>query len=146
MSLALHSTRVHFMMHLPSGTTGYLYILHQHVNVVLKGGFPSIRHRDLTANLLTEVCSDVYIEPDLQPITGEVLTGATSNAQDGARLDIAANSFWGGQFERTYFNVRIFNPHAPSHRQSSLPACYHNQESLKKRAYEQRVREVERTS
>ena len=40
-------------------------------------GFPSIRHneiRDLTANLLTEVCNDVCIEPDLQPLSGEVLT------------------------------------------------------------------------
>ena len=114
-----------------------------------KGGFPSIRHneiRDLTANLLTEVCSDVCIEPDLQPIIGEVLIGATSNAQDGARLDIAANGFWGGRFERTYFDVRVFNPHAPSHRQSSLPACYRKQESLKKRVYEQRVREVEHPS
>ena len=114
-----------------------------------KGGFPSIRHneiRDLTANLLTEVCSDVCIEPDLQPITGEVLIGATSNAQDGARLDITANGFWGGRFERTYFDVQVFNPHAPSHRQSSLPACYRKQESLKKRAYEQRVREVEHSS
>ena len=74
---------------------------------------------------------DLYtrgIEPDLQPITGEVLTGATSNAQNGARLDIAANGFWGGQFERTYFDVRVFNPHAPSHRQSGLPACYRKQE------------------
>ena len=114
-----------------------------------KGGFPSIRHNeiwDLTANLLTEVCSDVCIEPDLQPITGEVLIGATSNAQDGARLDIAANGFWGGRFERTYFDVRLFIPHAPSHRQSSLHACYRKQESLKKRAYEQRVREVEHSS
>ncbi len=34
-----------------------------------KGGFPSIRHRDLTANLLTEICSDVRIEPDMQPLT-----------------------------------------------------------------------------
>ena len=63
-----------------------------------KGGFPSIRHneiRDLTANLLTEICHNVCIEPDLQPITGEVLTctGATSNTQDGARLDIPANGF-----------------------------------------------------
>ena len=111
-------------MHMPSGTTGYLYILHQHVDVVPsslhvehalscpKGGFRSIRHndiRDLTANLLTKVCSDVCIEPDLQPITGEVLTGATSNAQDGARLNIAANGFRGGRFERTYFDGRIFN-------------------------------------
>ena len=44
--------------------------------------------RDFTANLLTEVCSDVCIEPELQPITGEALTGATSNIQDGAHLDI----------------------------------------------------------
>ena len=114
-----------------------------------KGGFLSIRHneiRDLTANLLTEVCNDVCIKPDLQPITGELLTGATSNAQDGARLDIAANGFWGGRFERTYLDVRVFNPHAPSHRQSSLPACYRKQESLKKCAYEQRIREVEHSS
>ena len=114
-----------------------------------KGGFPSLRHneiRNLTANLLTEVCSDVCIEPDLQPITGEVLTYATSNAQDGARLDIAANGFWGGRFKITYFDVRVFNLHTPSHRQSSLSACYRKQESLKKRAYEQRVKEVEHSS
>ena len=59
--------------------------------------------RDLTANLLTEVCNDVCIEPDLQPITGEVLAGASSNAQGGARLDIAANGFSGGRFEHTFF-------------------------------------------
>ena len=41
-----------------------------------KGGFPIIRHnevRDFTANLLSEVCHDVCVEPTLQPITGEVL-------------------------------------------------------------------------
>ena len=65
-----------------------------------KGGFPSVRHneiRDLTANLLTEVCNDVYIEPDLQPIDGVVLPGSSSNTQDGARLDIAANGILGGR-------------------------------------------------
>ena len=77
---------------------------------------------------------------------GESLTGASSNAQDGARLDIAANGFWGGRFERTYFDVQVFNPHAPSHRQSSLSSCYRRQESLKKRVYEQKVREVEHAS
>lgn len=37
-----------------------------------KGGFPSIRHnkiRDITATLLTEVCYDVCMEPDLQPVS-----------------------------------------------------------------------------
>ena len=111
-----------------------------------KGGFPSIRHneiRDLTATLLTEICNDVCIEPDLQPIDGEVLTGSSSNTQDGARLDIAANGFWGGRFERTFFDVRVFNPHAPSNRH---PNCYRKHEMEKKRQYEQRVREIEHAS
>ncbi len=44
----------------------------EHALSCAKGGFPTIRHneiRDLTADLLTEVCNDVRIEPDLQPIT-----------------------------------------------------------------------------
>ncbi len=59
-----------------------------------KGGFPTIRHneiRDITANLLTEVCNDVNIEPHLQPITGERFSSRSANTQDGARLDIGAN-------------------------------------------------------
>lgn len=113
-----------------------------------KGGFPTIRHnevRDLTANLMTEVCHDVCVEPTLQPITGEVLSNATAISDDGARLDIAANGFWGGRSERAFFDVRVFNPHAPSNRQP-LPTCYRKHENQKKRAYEQRVREVERGS
>ena len=56
----------------------------------------------VTADFLTQVCSDVCIEPELQPMTGEILSNATSNAQDGARLDVAAYGFWGGSFERTF--------------------------------------------
>ncbi len=63
--------------------------------------------------------------------------------QDGARRDIAANDFWGGHYERTFFDVRVFNPHAGSNRQTSLAACYRKHEAIKMRAYEQRVREVE---
>ena len=39
------------------------------------GGLPTIRHneiRDLTTNLITEVCSCVGIEPMLQPLSGEL--------------------------------------------------------------------------
>ena len=45
-----------------------------------KGKFPTIWHnevRDLTANLMSEVCNNVSIEPTRQPITGEVLSGAS---------------------------------------------------------------------
>ena len=85
-----------------------------------KGGFPTIRHnevRDLTAYLMTEVCHGVCVEPTLQPITGEVLSNATAISDDDARLDIAANGFWGGCSERAFFDVGVFNPHAPSNRQ-----------------------------
>ena len=81
------------------------------------GGFPTIRHnevRDLTANLWTKVCHDVRVEPSLQPITGEVLSNTTAVSEDGARLDIAASGFWGGRSERAFFDVRVFNPYAPS--------------------------------
>ena len=67
-------------------------------------------------------------------------------SNDGARLDIAANGFWGGRYERTYVDVRIFNPHAPSHRQTNIATCYRKQEEIKKRAYEQRAREVEHST
>ncbi len=114
-----------------------------------KGGFPIIRHneiRDLTANLLTEVCHEVSIEPDLQPVTGETFQGASAITQDGARLDVAMSGFWGGRHERTFCDVRVFNPHARSNRNTNLTACYRKHERLKKNAYEQRVREVEHAS
>ena len=114
-----------------------------------KGGFPSIRHneiRDLTASLMTEVCNDVQLEPDLHPLTEEQLTYTTANVEDGARLDTATNGFWGGRYERTFTDVRIFNPHTPSNRNSDLATCYQKHERSKKRAYEQRVREVEHAS
>ena len=121
----------------------------EHALSCARGGFPTIRHngiRDLTANLLTEVCNDVCIEPDLQAVTTEHLTGATANSQDGARLDISANGVWGGRLEKTYFDVRVFNPHAPSNKNMVPSACYRKHEREKKRAYEQRVRKVEHSS
>ena len=38
----------------------------------------------------------------------------TANTDPGARLDIAACGVWGGRFERTFFDVRVFNPKARS--------------------------------
>ena len=92
------------------------------------------------------MCHDVCTEPGLQPISNEILTGATANTQDGARLDIAVNGFWGGTYERTFLDVRVFNPHAPSNRRIPLSSCYRKHEQTKKRMYEQRCREVEHAS
>ncbi|XP_064404503.1 uncharacterized protein LOC135349822, partial [Halichondria panicea] len=121
----------------------------EHALSCAKGGYPSIRHneiRDFTANLMSEVCHNVAIEPHLQPITGEILSGASANTQDGARLDVAADGFWGSRFERAFFNVRVFNPYAPSNRQPQLSTTYHKHENIKKRAYDQRIRDVENST
>ena len=88
--------------------------------------------RDITAQLLTEVCSEVCIEPKLQPLTGENLKQASAIRDDHARLDISANRFWGGNTERTMFDVRVFNPFAPSNRQASLTTTYTKHEKEKK--------------
>ena len=61
-----------------------------------RGGFVTQRHnelRDLEADLLTMVFSDVEIEPVLQDISGEQL-GRGSNRAPDARLDIHARGFW----------------------------------------------------
>ena len=66
--------------------------------------------RDLTANLMSEVCHDMCVEPHLKPITGENLNSASAITDDGARLDIATNGFWGGRREQAFFDVRVLNP------------------------------------
>ena len=121
----------------------------QHVLSCPKGGYPSIRHneiRDLTANLLTETCHGVAIEPTLQSVSSEQLNGATTNSQVGARLVIVANGFWGDTFERAFFDVRVFNPFAPSNRLPRISSVYCKHENLKKRHYEQRIREIEHST
>ena len=56
------------------------------------------------------------------------------------------NGFWGGRSECAFVNVRVFNPFAPSNTTSSLSTCYKKHENIKKRAYGQRIREVEHAS
>ena len=96
--------------------------------------------------LLTEVCNDVRVEPVLQTLTGELFTGRSTNTTDGARLDIAANGFWGGRSEKCFFDVRVFNPHAPSNSQIPLERCFKKHEMEKRRNYSQRIQDVEHAS
>ena len=108
------------------------------------GGFPTIRHneiRDITATLLTEVCSNVATEPHMQPLSGETFRLASTNTDDGARLDIRARGFWRSQ-QDAFFDVRVFHANAPSNCSRSLNAAYKKHEDEKKRAYSQRVLEV----
>ena len=58
-----------------------------------RGGFPSIQHneiRDFAANLMSEVCYGVGIEPSLQAVTEEQLKHKYANREDGSCLNIVA--------------------------------------------------------
>ena len=77
------------------------------------GEYPTLRHneiRDMTAQLLTEVCPNVATEPHLQPLTGESFRLASTNINDGAR------SFWTDTFfdvKRTYGQRILEIEHGP---------------------------------
>ncbi len=92
---------------------------------------------------MTEVCHDVCVEPSLQHLSGEALSYATATTEDEARLDIRAKGFWGNRHQRAFFDVRVFNPNAPTYRSLQLATVYHRHEREKQRMYEQRVHEVE---
>ena len=121
----------------------------EHVLSCSRGGFPSIWHnkiRDITTELLTEVCYGVGVKPGLQPVTVETFLYRSANREDGARLDVVAEIFWGRDRQRAFFDVRVFNPFAPSYRNTSLSQCYRKNELEKRRAYDERIREVEHGS
>ena len=90
------------------------------------GGFLSVRHdevRDITADLLTEVCHGVGIEPHLQPVTEEQFTHRTANREEGARMDIVTENFWSRDRQRSFFDVRVFNPLSQAYHNTSLAQC-----------------------
>ena len=70
-----------------------------HAMVCRHGGLIIQRHneiRDLEAEMLRMVCTDVETEPVLQEITGEELNRGANKVPD-ARLDIHARWFWDRQ-------------------------------------------------
>ena len=110
------------------------------------GAFPIIRHndvRDLTARLMSEVCHDVQLEPHLQPLSGELLCYKSAKHEDDARVNIRAAGFWGCRHHRSFFDVRVFNTFAESNQSPCLAATFRRREGDKRRAYEERIREVE---
>ena len=68
--------------------------------------------RDLTARLLDRVAHDVTIDSSLQPLTGEQVRYHTAVRQDQGRLDVVASGLYGGWYERSYLDFRVFNPNA----------------------------------
>ena len=113
----------------------------QHALSCKKGGFGSLQHnfvRNITSSVLSEVCKDVRVKPQLQPETFAPST-ATGNK---VRLDVCARGFWqAGQM--TFFDVRVFNPNARRYAKQELSKTYQLNEKEKKRLYNERIMQVE---
>ena len=89
-------------------------------------GFITQRHyelRDLEAEFLSMVCSNVEIKPVLQDISGEHLNRGSKKAQD-ARLDIHARGFW-ERHRSAFFDVRVCHPNTVLYRDLEPQQIYH---------------------
>ena len=109
-----------------------------------KGEFISIRHnefRDLTADLLPEVCKDVQVEPVLTPVTGELLPTGTITENE-ARTDISARDFW-VRGSKAFLDVRVYNLIAKRYSTQPLSAAHKRNENEKKKSCNQRVQQID---
>ena len=116
-----------------------------HAMTCKTGGFICSRHdevRDLTAQMLREVCQDVRVEPPLIQTNGRTFEHRSANTAEDARVDVSARGFW-TRGQRAFMDVRIFNPMAQSNRDQDLLAAHRRNEQDKKREYDERIREVE---
>ncbi len=112
------------------------------------GGYIIFRHnivRDTIAEILKETCKDVKTEPELIPIDSDLNTASTENNADKARLDISCVGLW-SPLERTFMDVRIFHPNAPSYHKRPLTSLYKEHERIKKAAYNTRVIQKEKST
>ena len=110
-----------------------------------RGGFVIIRHnevRDLTAELLSEVCKDVSIEPTLTPLSGESFRSTNASMENDSRCDVAARGFW-VRGNKAFLDVRVFNPMAKSYSKQALSTTYNSLEKAKKDKYNERILNVE---
>ena len=93
------------------------------LRIVLKVVLPSlgIMRSEI---FLHHSCTEVKVEPPLQTITSETLSEYWWG--NNARLDIVL----GSQYERTFFDVWVFNPYAPFNQSNNSMAPYKRHETL----------------
>ena len=87
------------------------------------------------------VTKDLRIEPLLTPMESPNFQQKGNNA-DKARPNISARGVWSA-FERTFFDVRIFNAKSLSYQLKTLPQLYTLPEKEKKNQYMNRVLQLE---
>ena len=112
----------------------------------MHGGYVVKRHnrlRDLEAELMREVCLDVKTEPRLLPLANDNIVNG--NVTEQARLDVSGIGVW-SPMEKSFLDVRVIHPNSRSYMNKSINQLYRENEMEKKRAYNERVIQVEKGS
>ena len=107
-----------------------------------RGGFINVRHnniRTFEAHLLKEACSDVQIEPPLQPVNGTKFH-RSAIVNDEARLDIR-RGFW-KEGQSAYFDIRTTNADNTSQSSKIIKSVLKIHEQEKKRQYNAKIMEI----
>ena len=82
-----------------------------------KGAFPIIRNnriRDQLADLLTEVCPCVLVEPVLRSLSGEQFQLRSTNVEDNARINVSAQEFYDRRRMTAFLMSRCSMPMLPA--------------------------------
>ena len=106
-----------------------------------KGGFVAQRHdgvRNLLTSLIGKVCTNVEVEPQLQPLDNERFNLRCTVTSPGARLDLKAGGFW-SRGVSAFFDVRVTHVNSKSNQGKATSTIFKEQEKEKKRKYQQRV-------
>ena len=110
-----------------------------------KGGFVAQRHdgiRNVLTSLISKVCTNVQVEPRLQPLDNERFHLASAVTGSEARLDIKAGGFW-SKGVTAFFDVRVTHVNSKCHQSKPTSTVFKEQEDEKKRKYQQRVLDIE---
>ena len=81
-------------------------------------------------------------KPKLTPLTGEELDSRTENTTNEARLEIRTRGVWEKE-QQIFLDLRTFDAHARRYLNKSLQQCHVMIEQEKKRAYNDRVLQIE---
>ena len=74
----------------------------------------------------------------LQSLTEEPLKYQTAKTESSTRLAVSALGFW-CRDQRAFFDIRVFDPVAPSHTYQSVDVAHSLEEHEKCRQYEDRT-------
>ena len=108
---------------------------------VRKSGFVTMRQnnlRDFYADMLSKIVNRVETEPELQPVTGEIIEGLSRNA---SRPNFRARGVWRAG-KNAFFDVRVTNTHFSSHIHLLTESVRKKREQEKKRNYNIRIMNI----